>query len=144
MIIDQPSTLSQFVVMSSEALEAKLSKLQAYLEGLHTLKSLDVPESGSRYSFDTFALDKGWVMDIGEVSAVNHELETWLGSRSNGPIKFTERGPAVEALIDVFRLYLTKFSGDIILEKWLDDAIEGAINTYKKANTPVSSSVGLH
>jgi hypothetical protein len=127
-------------MLSFEVHESRLSKLRVYLEGLHN--SLDIVESGSQYSFNTFALDEGWVEDAGEEAAVNRELETRLGSRARGPIEFTERGPEVEGLVDVLRLYLTKFPNNVLLEKWLDDSLEGAINTYKKTNTPVRFLIG--
>jgi hypothetical protein len=60
---------------------------------------------------------------IGEVGAVNRELEVRFGNRVNG-LKLVERGPEIEAVVDVFETWIKKYPGDIILEKWVTDTLE--------------------
>ncbi|KAJ8580562.1 hypothetical protein M405DRAFT_869382 [Rhizopogon salebrosus TDB-379] len=59
-----------------------------------------------------------WALQIGEVSAVNRELEVRFGNHVNG-LKLVERGPEIEAVVDVFETWIKKYPGDVILEKWL-------------------------
>ncbi|KAG1903672.1 uncharacterized protein F5891DRAFT_1017791 [Suillus fuscotomentosus] len=37
-----------------------------------------------------------------------------------------ERGPEIEAVVDVLETWIEKCSGDIILEKWVHDILEAA------------------
>ena len=39
-------------------------------------------------------------------------------------LKLIERGPKMEAVVDVFERWIRKYPGDIILEKWVCDALE--------------------
>jgi hypothetical protein len=68
---------------------------------------------------------------------VNRELECRLGTRANGPIEFTERGPPVEALAVVRDKYTKQFPNDVLLAQWVDDALAGVIHTFHKLQTPV-------
>jgi len=123
--------------MEPEERKAKLKKLSLYLRRLPP--SLAVIDSFSRYNFQDFSPDPDWVEKIGTVEgAVNRELEVRLGTRANGPIEFVERGPAVEALVDVLDQYTGTFPHDGLLAKWIDDALAGVMHTYSKANMPVS------
>ncbi|KAG0707976.1 hypothetical protein DFH29DRAFT_773716, partial [Suillus ampliporus] len=79
----------------------------------------------SRYKFSDFSTDAEWAADIGEAGAVNRELEVRFGSRVDG-LKLTERGPEIEAVIDVLETWIEKCPGDIILEKWVHDILEAA------------------
>jgi hypothetical protein len=74
---------------------------------------------------------------LGIAGAVNRQLEIRLGTRANGPIEFTERGPPVEALVSVLDRYIKDFPNNLLLEKWVDDALAGAIHTFTKLGTPV-------
>jgi hypothetical protein len=123
--------------MELEHRDKKLKQLALYLRGLPS--SLVINDSFSRYNFQNFSPDPDWIDIIGNVEgAVNRELEVRLGSRANGPIEFLERGPAVEALVDVLNRYTKEFPNDGLLKLWIDDALAGAVHTYSKANIPVS------
>jgi hypothetical protein len=39
-------------------------------------------------------------------------------------LKLVERGPEIEAVVDVFETWIKKYPGDIILEKWVTDTLE--------------------
>ena len=69
---------------------------------------------------------------------MNRELECRLGSCTDGPIEFTERGALVEALVRVLDRYTKEFPNDLLLLQWADDAIAGAIHTFSELQTPVS------
>jgi hypothetical protein len=46
-----------------------------------------------------------------------------FGNRVNG-LKLVERGPEIEAVVDVFETWIKGYPGDIILEKWVTDTLE--------------------
>jgi hypothetical protein len=122
--------------MEPERRDVKLKRLDLYLHGLP--HSLPITESFSRYNFSDFSIDPDWEETIGSTEgAVNRELEVRLGTRANGPIEFTERGPQVEALVGVLDHYSRQFPNDMLLARWIDDALAGAIHTFSKANVPV-------
>ena len=123
--------------MTLEDRNIKLQRLATYLHKLPN--SLAVKSSkDSRYDFQGFEPDPEWVDNIGTVEgAVNRELECRLGSRANGPVEFTERGAPVEALVGVLDRYTKEFPNDLLLARWVDDAIAGAIHTFSKLQTPV-------
>jgi hypothetical protein len=126
--------------MEPEHRNIKLKQLALYLRGLPP--SLPILESFSHYNFWDFSPDVDWIERTGTVEgAVNRELEVRLGTRAHGPIEFVERGPAVEALVDVLDHYTKEFPNDGLLAKWIDDALAGAIHTYSRANMPVSKLV---
>jgi len=101
---------------------------------------LAILNSFPRYNFQDFAPDPDWVEKIGTIEgAVNQELEVRLGMRANGPIEFVERGPAVEAPVNVLDQYTRQFPCNGLLAKWIDDAIAGATHTFSKASMPVST-----
>jgi hypothetical protein len=116
--------------------EHKLQQLAKYLRGLPSALAIK-PSSESRYNFKNFEPDADWIEDIGLVGAVNQQLEIRLGTRADGPIEFTERGPPVEALVNVLDRYTKDFPKNVLLEKWVDDALAGAIHTFLKLETPV-------
>jgi hypothetical protein len=97
-------------------------ELRLCLEALPT--DIPIPKE-SKYNFSNFSLDADWTTDIGEVGAVNRELEVRFGNRADR-LKFVERGPEIEAIVDVFETWIEKYPGDIILEKWVDDTLEAA------------------
>ncbi|KIM80110.1 hypothetical protein PILCRDRAFT_9688 [Piloderma croceum F 1598] len=116
--------------------EHKLQQLAKYLRGLPSALAIK-PSSESRYNFKNFEPDVDWIEDIGLVGAVNQQLEIRLGTRADGPIEFTERGPPVEALVNVLDRYTKDFPNNVLLEKWVDDALAGAIHTFSKLETPL-------
>ena len=126
--------------MSTETWEMQLSKLCLYLEELPasipTVNALS--EFPLKFDFKKFELDPDWVEMTGSaVGAVNHELEVRLGQQDKGPIRFTEHGPPVVALVLVLDKYTSEFPGDVILTKWLDDVVEGAKQTLIDAKVTV-------
>src|SRR5882672_6462300 len=123
--------------MTSEDRNNKLLQLAIYLNGLpDSLPIKDPPHS--HYNFQIFELEAEWIDTIGSIEgAVNRELECRLGSQANGPIEFTERGLPVEALAAVLNNYTTQFPNDILLAKWVDDALVGVKHTFHKLKTPV-------
>jgi len=121
----------------------QLQQLATYLRSLPT--ALTIHNSFvSRYDFENFQLDPTWIDDIGTEGAINRELECRLGTRAHGPIEFTERGPAVEALVEVLTKYMKEFPDDVRLAKWVEDALAGAIYTYQKWQTPVCHPLFVH
>ena len=124
-------------------LKHKLQRLVKYLSNLPTTLAIK-PPSESRYNFNNFEPDEDWIEDIGIVGAVNRQLEIRLGTRADGPIEFTERGPPVEELANVLNRYLNDFPNNVLLEKWVDDALAGALHTFSKLETPVSTSNRLY
>ena len=124
-------------------LEHKLQRLSKYLSHLPSILAVKSP-SESRYNFNNFEPDADWIEDIGIVGAVNRQLEIQLGTRADGPIEFTERGPPVEALVSVLSRYTRDFPNNVLLEKWADDALAGALHTFSKLETPVRVLRSLH
>ncbi|KAJ7919973.1 hypothetical protein B0H13DRAFT_2319895 [Mycena leptocephala] len=78
-----------------------------------------------------FELDAEWVASIGELAAVNRELENAIwgygGPRSDdGIFKITTRGPAIQNLADILEYWLAKYPDAFQLQKWLQDATASA------------------
>ena len=48
-----------------------------------------------------------------------------------------ERGPPLEALVSVLNRYTKDLPNNTLLEKWVDNALVGAIHTFLKLETPV-------
>lgn len=119
-------------------LDEKLQKLRIYLRGLPP--SLPLAFAGSHYNFLDFEPDTDWVEKCGSVKdAVNRELEVRLGTRAHGPIDLTERGPALEFLVEVLDRYIKIIPGDnTLLVEWVDDILAGAVQTYTKHAVVVS------
>ncbi|KAI5990480.1 hypothetical protein EDD15DRAFT_2198064 [Pisolithus albus] len=129
-----PTTLS---LMDSPT-KAKLDLLRLYLKNLPN--SIPFVDSGSpsQYGFDFFVVDDEDMEDKGPVGAINRQLEIRLGHWNNGPILFTEQGPSLCKLTDLFEEWFGHLSSDPeipILHKWLDDLITAAENAYSSTNT---------
>ncbi|KAI6017164.1 hypothetical protein BKA83DRAFT_4059242 [Pisolithus microcarpus] len=120
--------------------ETKVDLLHLYLENLpDSIPHVD-PGGMSMYNFSFFLVDDEDVEDRGHVGAINRQLEIRLGHWHNGPIQFTEQGPDLNKLANLFKLWLTDLASDPevpILHKWLDDLITAAENAYKSTNTMV-------
>ena len=116
------------------SLHNQLNLLQFYLE--NRLASLPVPNE-SAYMFPAFEVDPDWAMDIGEIGAINHKLEIWLGSRKYS-LKLKERGPGIECLADLFKAWTKKFKGDTIILKWVTDVLHTAQDAFHDASVSVS------
>src|SRR5882724_1291714 len=123
--------------MTSEDRDNKLLQLAIYLNGLPDSLPIKDP-ADSHYNFQIFELEAEWIDTIGSFEgAVNRELECRLGPWANGPIEFTERGLPVEALAMVLNDYTNQFPDDILLAKWVDDALLGVKHTFHKLKTLV-------
>jgi hypothetical protein len=117
------------------SVKTDLDKLRLYLS--HLPATLPLQPADSVNSLQFFALDPGWVNDIGEEYAVNRQLEVCLGSRAHGPIQLKERGPGVVAIADILEQYLKEYPGSVILRKWLTDMIDSSASAYGSAGVQV-------
>ncbi|KAI6107359.1 hypothetical protein EDD16DRAFT_1523291 [Pisolithus croceorrhizus] len=118
--------------------KAKLNLLHLYLKNLPNSIPFVDPGGMSQYGFDFFVVDDEDMEDKGPVGAINCQLEIWLGHWNNGPILFTEQGPSLCKLTNLFEVWLRDLSSDPeipILHKWLDDLIVAAENAYSSMNT---------
>ncbi|KAF9241270.1 hypothetical protein BU15DRAFT_73385 [Melanogaster broomeanus] len=81
------------------SLKKRLDTLQHYLSNLPDI--LPLPGLGlANYNFDLFDISAEDIEDYSEVSAVNRQLEISFGSRHDGPVLFTERGPALVQVVE--------------------------------------------
>ncbi|KAI6095939.1 hypothetical protein F5141DRAFT_1067972 [Pisolithus sp. B1] len=118
--------------------KAKLNLLHLYLKNLPNSIPFVDPGGMSQYGFDFFVVDDEDMEGKGPVGAINCQLEIWLGHWNNGPILFTEQGPSLCKLTNLFEVWLRDLSSDPkipILHKWLDDLIVAAENAYSSMNT---------
>ena len=120
-------------------LKDQLDELRLCLRALPS--DIPIPRE-SKYKFSDFSPDADWIVDAGEVAAVNRELEVRLGSRINGH-KLVERGPEMEAVVPVLKTWVEKYPGDIILEKWVCDILEAARGLILASGNAVSQSYYL-
>lgn len=114
----------------------RLRLLRIYLSNL-PLPPLTAA-NGSRYGFDSFGLSDVDVEDMGEVGAVNHELEVRIGMRAHG-LNFTESGPGLVSVVTVLEEYLALHPEDALLVKWLDDLLHAATTYYTSHRLSVRS-----
>ncbi|KAG1891160.1 hypothetical protein F4604DRAFT_1989120 [Suillus subluteus] len=73
---------------------------------------------------------------MGPIGALNRELECVMGQRHNGPISFKERGPGLEAVVDVLESHLIEHHNSpetILLVKWVDDLTTAAKAAFASA-----------
>ncbi|KAG1836631.1 hypothetical protein DFJ58DRAFT_817985, partial [Suillus subalutaceus] len=83
-----------------------------------------------------FFLDDEKIEDMGPIGALNRELECVMGQRHNGPILFKERGPGLEAVVDVLESHLIEHHNSpetILLVKWVDDLTTAAKAAFASA-----------
>ncbi|KAG8713031.1 hypothetical protein FRC09_019203 [Ceratobasidium sp. 395] len=78
-------------------------------------------------------LPSDWHDDIGVVGTVNRQLEIVFGTRAFG-FKLKERGAMLESVVPILRDYLFAHPGDIILQKWLHNLVQAAMNAHNQAN----------
>ncbi|KAF8140410.1 hypothetical protein EV363DRAFT_1145770, partial [Boletus edulis] len=85
------------------ALKTKLDTLKNYLSNLlDYLDTLPVAEAGlATYNFGSFSISADEIEDYGEIGAVNRQLEISFGTRRDGPIIFSERGPELVGVVNV-------------------------------------------
>jgi len=80
----------------------KVDLLRLYLGNLpNSIPYVDA-DSTSKYNFGFFLIDDDDLEDKGPVGAINCQLEIQLGHWNNGPILFTEKGPSLSKLTDLF------------------------------------------
>ncbi|KAG1889148.1 hypothetical protein F4604DRAFT_1546063, partial [Suillus subluteus] len=100
--------------------KGKLQQLSLFLSNLpQTIPYADAAQTHYR-----FFLDDEKIEDMGPIGALNRELECVMGQRHNGPISFKERGPGLEAVVDVLESHLIEHHNSpetILLVKWVDD-----------------------
>ncbi|KAG8689027.1 hypothetical protein FRC09_012614 [Ceratobasidium sp. 395] len=105
---------------------------------LRTLpSSLPLPASNDQSHYAKLLsfhpLSSSWLEDIGIVGTVNRQLEIVFGTRAFG-FTLKERGSALESVVPILRQYLFAHPGDIILQKWLRDLVQAALNAHSTAN----------
>ncbi|KAL5476496.1 hypothetical protein ACEPAI_3353 [Sanghuangporus weigelae] len=91
-------------VLSPEQVVVRLNELRNCLKTLPD----SLPYSNHFYNFTCFAPNPESITDYGAAGA--------------------ERGPGLEAVVDVLDHYNKSFSGDAVLQKWIFDLIDAAIN----------------
>ncbi|KAF9224252.1 hypothetical protein BS17DRAFT_766847 [Gyrodon lividus] len=80
------------------------------------------------------------VNDYGKVGAVNRQLEISFGTRCNGPIIFTERGPKLLVEVaNMLTIYLLKDPTSAILQKWVDDLTISAKLSFTTSGISIQS-----
>ena len=109
----------------SQVISSRLETLHQILENLPD--GLPKPDL-TQYPFhsvEIFIIDREEVEYKGEVGALTRLLGVMFGfqTRSQGDsiIPLLERGPTICAVVEVLCRFLDKFTGDAILEKWVDD-----------------------
>jgi hypothetical protein len=129
-VIPIPSPVNHETYMQPHLKDQLLVDLRLCLKALPT--DIPIPKQ-SKYNFSNFhGPDADWTAEIGEVGTVNRELEVRFGNRVDG-LKLIERGPEMEAAVDVFETWIKKYPDDIILEKWATDTLEVAQGLIRAA-----------
>ncbi|KAF9234050.1 hypothetical protein BU15DRAFT_79456 [Melanogaster broomeanus] len=125
------------------SLKKRLETLQHYLSNLPDI--LPLPGLGlAKYNFDLFNISAEDIEDYGEVGAVNRQLEISFGSRHDGPVLFTERGPALVQVVEVLNTYLLKDPTSAILQKWVDDLTTSAELSFSMNGISIPSLPRFH
>jgi hypothetical protein len=143
-------TYTERVVLAKGlSVQQQLKMLRFYLRRLPT--SMDNPII-SVYNFSSFSLPNDLVEEIGEIQAIDKELEARLGVRKHG-LKLRERGFEIEVLVDLLEEWTNKTSGDVMLEvpgnlhgeiliqKWISDILRAAQNAFEDAEIEVSGHI---
>jgi hypothetical protein len=118
--------MSTTLIPSLAPVEMKLRTLAALLRGL----PLDLPSDV--YHFNTFseasAFTSDDLKDFGADGALNRHLERTFAphGRKDGVV-ITARGIGLEAVVDVLKNCIAHHPDNVILHKWVDDLVEGAI-----------------
>ena len=118
------------------SLKKRLESLQHYLSNLPDI--LPLPELRlANYNFNLFSISEEDIEDYGEVGAINRQLEISFGSRHDGPVLLTERGPGLVQVVEVLSTYLLKDPTSAILQKWVDDLTTSAELSFSKNEVSV-------
>ena len=87
-----------------------------------------IPTANQFYDFRAFGLSSGEVQAYGPEGAVNHALEVaFCPFGQENVITLKERGPGLEAVVDVLRKYNSEYWGNAVLQKWVFDLTEAAL-----------------
>jgi hypothetical protein len=130
--------------MPERPLEERLKYLDILLKRLPDEACLPLPPPGkSLYLFQKISIPLEFIERTeSELGGLNETLKSAFGwqtrTTSNGIIEIKERGPGIEAIVRVFKMYLNKYPGDAIIVKWLEDVITGAEHVYNQVNAKVS------
>ncbi|KAG1861226.1 hypothetical protein F4604DRAFT_1587950, partial [Suillus subluteus] len=115
----------------------KLQQLSLFLSNLpQTIPYADTAQTHYR-----LFLDDEKIEDMGPIGALNRELECVMGQRHNGPILFKERGPGLEAAVDVLESHLIEHHNSpetILLVKWVDGLTTAAKAAFASTGIMVS------
>ncbi|TFY58563.1 hypothetical protein EVJ58_g6337 [Rhodofomes roseus] len=106
-------------VLSIAELNKALLVLSRLLKGLPAT----IPLSNDHYNFETYAPSEASLeLCECEDGAVNRDLECTFcpQGRTNG-IVLQERGPGLETVTKVLRMYTTKYPQNVVLQKWITD-----------------------
>ena len=123
----------------------KLQWLNTLLRNLPDNPNLPSPlPQRSQYPFRNFVIPQDYIEKTeSELGGLNEAFKSIFGwqtrTTGDGIIEIKERGPGIEGIVVVFQRYLEKYPGDQVLEKWLDDIIQGAEQVYKRTKTKVST-----
>ncbi|KAG8795009.1 hypothetical protein FRC12_019092 [Ceratobasidium sp. 428] len=112
-------------VLLAPEVEALIAELRAFLSTLpDSLPVLDV--TASVYTpLIGFPPNPELFEDRGEVGAVNTAFKRMFGPQIGG-LKIVERGKCIKLFPGILEHYLKKYPGDIIIQKWLTDAVSSA------------------
>jgi hypothetical protein len=111
------------------------TQLSRFRDALSALP-LSLPSGSSVYSFINWSPDPEMLEDYGaECSVLNAHLEHVFGLRAVTLLTFTERGPGIESLADLFAHYLGgDFQEKSVILKWLEDLTEAAEKMSASSN----------
>ena len=130
-----------FSPLMDGATRTRIERLAFYLESIPNKLPLAPPESKLNALLN-FSLDPEWIEEIGEEACVNREIEAALfefGPRNDqGIFQIKERGPALEAFPAVLRTWLDKYPKSFFLLKWLQNAIDSAVECFTHLGVAVS------
>ncbi|KAG2131337.1 hypothetical protein DEU56DRAFT_953870 [Suillus clintonianus] len=112
--------------------QKKLQQLYLFLSNLPDT----IPYADAGQTQYGFSLDDDRIEDMGPIGALNCALECVMGQCHNGPISFKERGPGLEAVVDILEAHLIEHHESpetILLVKWIDDLTTAAEAAFMSA-----------
>lgn len=132
------STASDYALPSSLSGSARLDYLLLLLQNL---PPRHIPLGNQHYQFSRYSVNDDDVELTGSTQgALNRALELAFGNRVQGPVQFAERGPGLEAVVEVLQKYITGDDGEnILLWKWVEDLSLASCAAYKAAGKQLPS-----
>ena len=90
-------------ILAGPEREGLLQKLGELLRKL----PIETSQMTQHYNFVNYSPSEEKVADFGEAGALNNDLEVIFcpQGRQSGPIRLAERGPGLEAIVDVLRRF---------------------------------------